>query len=85
MGADRTPGYQGTAPSAPSPTFQERGTRDRPVVALESVLGPDDRVQVPDPENAPWRMVCALTIVSRNGGTQPGTGWLAGPRTVMRP
>jgi len=83
MAADRTPGFQGTAPTAPSPTFQARGTRDRPLVALESVIGTDDRVEVPDPQNAPWRMVCALNIVAQNGGTLPGTGWLAGPRTVI--
>lgn len=83
MAADHTPGDRGTAPSAPSPTFQERGVRDRPDGGLESVIGNDDRVRVPDPQNLPWRMVCALTIVAQNGGTVPGTGWLAGPRTII--
>ena len=81
MAARERPGFRGTARSAPSPTFLERGVHD--VVALESTGSQDDRVSVPDPENAPWRMVCALTITGQVGGRVPGTGWLAGPRTVI--
>lgn len=52
--------------------------------ALETVI-PDgsDREAVDDAAAFPWRMVCALTIEAPNGLTAHGTGWLAGPRTVI--
>jgi glutamyl endopeptidase len=81
---DQTAGFRGTAPSAVSPTFQERGLVDRPAGPLaESAIGADDRVPVSDPENLPWRVVCALRITGQTGSVIPGTGWLAGPRTVI--
>lgn len=78
-------GFGGTAGSAESPTFAQRGVRDRPDrdPTLESTGAVDDRLAVPDPQNLPWRMVCALTISGQVGGRMPGTGFLAGPRTVV--
>lgn len=49
---------------------------------LESVIGTDDRTRILDTATDPWRMICALEI--RAGmSTFVGTGWLAGPRTVI--
>ena len=31
----------------------------------------------------PWRMICALEIESQTGAAFVGTGWFAGPRTVI--
>ncbi len=51
--------------------------------ALETVLhNPDERMHVVETDEAPWRMVCALTIEGPMG-TYLGTGWLVGPRTVI--
>jgi len=49
---------------------------------LESVIGTDDRTRILDTEADPWRRICALRISSPNG-VFVGTGWLAGPRTMM--
>jgi glutamyl endopeptidase len=49
----------------------------------EVVLGEDDRERVLSTSSYPWRCVCALTIHSREGLRYQGTGWLAGPRTVV--
>lgn len=50
--------------------------------ALESVIGADDRTRILETEADPWRMICALRIGSPFG-TFIGTGWLAGPQTVI--
>jgi len=49
---------------------------------LESIIGKDDRTRILDTETNPWRRICALRI-SAPTGVLVGTGWLAGPRTVM--
>jgi len=46
------------------------------------VIGDDDRTLVSPTTNAPWRMICQLTIEFPYD-TVPGTGWLAGHRTVI--
>ncbi|WP_165190244.1 trypsin-like serine peptidase [Caulobacter soli] len=48
-----------------------------------SILGPVDhrRIELRN-TTAPWRMVCALRIETARGVFN-GTGWLAGPRTVI--
>lgn len=50
--------------------------------AIESVIGRDDRQRILDTDLKPWRMICALRI---RGATSAaiGTGWLAGPRTLV--
>ena len=52
-------------------------------IGLESVIGPDDRVMVPDTATVPWRCICHLQMTYENGRTAFGTGWLAGPDTVI--
>jgi V8-like Glu-specific endopeptidase len=54
-----------------------------PGVGLENVIGPDDRVMVPDPATIPWRCICHLEVIFDNGVKSYGTGWLAGPETVI--
>ena len=51
-------------------------------VITESVIGVDNRTRVLETDMTPWRMVCALRIVAPLG-TFLGTGWLAGPATVI--
>lgn len=46
-------------------------------------IGYDDRVLIPDPSALPWRCVCQLVIEGLHGNEVLGTGWLAGPRTVI--
>lgn len=46
-------------------------------------FGADDRVPVADPSALPWRCVCQLVIEGLHGREVLGTGWLAGPRTVV--
>jgi V8-like Glu-specific endopeptidase len=49
----------------------------------EVVVGSDDRVRIRETGQFPWRVVCALRIHSTSGEQYVGTGWLAGPRTVI--
>ena len=51
--------------------------------AFESTVGADDRQRVLDTELPPWRMICALRMRSPTGAVATGTGWLAGPRTII--
>ncbi|HEX5688418.1 MAG TPA: serine protease, partial [Roseiflexaceae bacterium] len=43
----------------------------------------DDRALVEDTEAYPWRCICALRITAADGSRWLGTGWLAGPRTIV--
>jgi len=54
----------------------------QPVSAAESIFGDDERTRIVDTTAAPWRMVCQLEIEGP-GGSSVGTGWLAGPRTII--
>jgi glutamyl endopeptidase len=50
---------------------------------LESLLFEvDQRVRVLDTDLLPWRMICRLRIQSK-AGEFVGTGWFAGPKTVV--
>jgi V8-like Glu-specific endopeptidase len=61
--------------------FRRKPRRGVPSV-FETILGDDERVRVLDTELNPWRMICSLEIQSKFG-QWVGTGWLAGPRTVI--
>ncbi len=50
--------------------------------AIESVIGVDNRVRILDTDLQPWRMICALRLNGASGSAI-GTGWLAGPRTIV--
>jgi glutamyl endopeptidase len=49
----------------------------------ESVIGRDDRVPILNTTVAPWRCVCQLVIDGLHDEQTLGTGWFAGPRTVL--
>jgi glutamyl endopeptidase len=51
--------------------------------ALETVIGADERVRILETDLPPWRMICALRMRGRSGGSAIGTGWFIGPRTVV--
>jgi V8-like Glu-specific endopeptidase len=89
---DVVTGAAGSADSQPSRAasqFLVKGTSERPMkrarsTTLESILGDTDRrKQILETELTPWRMICALEIESQSGGAFVGTGWFAGPRTVI--
>ncbi len=49
------------------------------------VIGDDDRRQIDSTTDFPWRCICSLLITADDAaGTElEGTGWLAGPSTVI--
>lgn len=49
----------------------------------ESVVGHDDRVPIVDTTVLPWRCVCHLVVDGLHDQQTLGTGWMAGPRTVI--
>lgn len=55
----------------------------QPGAGMEVVHGADDRVKIPDTALIPWRCICHLQIIFENGTQGYGTGWLAGPHTVI--
>ena len=56
--------------------------RLNPVTGLETIIGTDQRVAVPDSDTDPWRRICQLDLAGPMG-TFKGTGWFAGPATVI--
>jgi len=57
--------------------------RDVPRSVLETVHGPDDRVQITATNVYPWRAHASLLITARDGSLWIGTGWFIGPHTLM--
>ena len=50
----------------------------------ESRIGEEDgRILVPDPSGLPWRRICQLSFRNGKGIPERGTGWFAGPRTIV--
>ncbi len=54
-----------------------------PEMIEEMVFKDDDRKPVTDTRQFPWQCVCALVITAADKTRWVGTGWLAGPRTVV--
>jgi V8-like Glu-specific endopeptidase len=54
-----------------------------PIGHPENVIGGDQRVAVEDATAYPWRCVCWLEIETQDELRFLGTGWLAGPRTII--
>ena len=59
------------------------GRGERSGLSMETVIGKDERIRVPDTDLYPWRMICALQIRGPGGTGAIGTGWFIGPRTVV--
>lgn len=83
--AGSAPAFPGGANPVPVSGFGPlpEGPRTRnPQSGLETVIGEDERQRVPDASADPWRRICQLDL---NGpkGMFKGTGWLAGPGTVI--
>ena len=64
---------------APVPGTPTYGAAGKP----EDVIGIDDRVMVKDTAVSPWRQICHLEITYDSGQVGFGTGWFAGPKTVI--
>ncbi len=51
--------------------------------ALETVHGPDNRVQITNTGVYPWRASASLVITAADNSSWIGTGWFIGPHTLM--
>ena len=49
---------------------------------LETVHGPDDRVQITNTTIYPWRAIASLLITAADNSMWIGTGWFIGPHTL---
>jgi len=54
-----------------------------PPSMVETVHGPDNRVQITNTAVYPWRAHASLLITARDGSRWIGTGWFIGPHTLM--
>jgi glutamyl endopeptidase len=50
---------------------------------MENICGNDDRVQIYQTTEIPWRWICQLIITAADGAKYRCTGWFIGPHTVM--
>src|SRR5919202_1211496 len=48
----------------------------------EAVIGPDNRIQITNTADYPWRVHASLLITARDGSRWIGTGWFIGPHTL---
>jgi glutamyl endopeptidase len=53
------------------------------VTMAETVQGTDDRVQITNTANPPWRMNASLQITAADGSLWIGTGWFISPRVLV--
>ena len=51
--------------------------------SVASVVGTDDRRQIGDTRQYPFRAICALLMTGANGKQPIGTGWFAGPNLIV--
>ena len=54
-----------------------------PLPSVETVHGPDDRVQITDTSAYPWRVHASLLITAADSSSWIGTGWFIGPHTLV--
>src|SRR4051794_32805572 len=54
-----------------------------PADILETVHGPDDRIEIVNTAAYPWRVHASLVITARDNSTWVGTGWFIGPHTLV--
>jgi len=50
--------------------------------AMEVIIGVDQRIQITNTTDIPWRRICALRIQFPSGATYRGTGFFIGPRAL---
>jgi glutamyl endopeptidase len=50
---------------------------------METVHGPDDRVQITNTSVYPWRVHASLLITAADNSLWLGTGWFIGPHTLV--
>jgi len=71
-----------TVPDAKLRDIGEASFGPPPPIA-ESVIGPDDRIQIKNTHQHPWRMTASLVITARDNSQWIGTAWFIGPHTLM--
>ena len=54
-----------------------------PSPQLETVLGTDERVQITNTKQYPWRVSASLLITAADNSQWIGTGWFISPRTLI--
>ncbi|MEU6592634.1 endopeptidase [Streptomyces sp. NPDC046881] len=78
---DRMPAELWTPPTAELPDIGVASFGPPPPVA-ETVHGPDDRVQITNTADYPWRANASLRITAANGDAYIATAWFIGPHTL---
>jgi V8-like Glu-specific endopeptidase len=48
----------------------------------EAVIGFDNRIQITNTQDYPWRVHASLLVTARDGSRWIGTGWFIGPHTL---
>ena len=61
----------------------DRELAREPGMSALVVIDEDDRVEVTNNENYPWRCICSLQMVTQDNRHFIGTGWLVSPRLVL--
>ena len=54
-----------------------------PPPVAETVHGPDDRAQITNTADYPWRAIASLLITAADNSMWIGTGWFIGPHTLI--
>lgn len=60
-----------------------RAIARNPESVMEVVIGDDDRLQVGQTNEYPWRCICSLLITALDGTSWIGTAWLVAPRLLL--
>lgn len=79
-------GRRGSAPADASQAAADHlvfGKCQEPLTRHLPAVGGDHRQRILETDLTPWRMICALRAFSPSGDLATGTGWLAGPRTII--
>ncbi len=82
MGLELESAVEFTVPDLSSLTDVGEATFGPPAM-LEAVIGTDERVQVTNTRQFPWRASASLLITAADNSQWIGTGWFISPRTLI--
>jgi V8-like Glu-specific endopeptidase len=72
-----------TLPLPDLTNLQDIGAASFNLPLFESVIGTDERVQINNTQQLPWRLNASLLITAADNSQWIGTGWFISPRTLV--
>ena len=83
LGLEAASDFIATAPDTSGLSDIGAASFGQPRWQLETIHGPDNRIQISNTNDYPWRANASLLITAADNSSWIGTGWFIGPHTLM--